>query len=275
MPAFQASATIASAVASVQAQSFADWEVLIVADDATDYEKVLAEAGLRDPRLRFLGTGRTGSGSSTARNMGLEAAGGAYLAVLDADDRFKPEKLARFATALVDHPIVSCALDVVDAGFGHLRHVGTGPDRFLPSGAHKWTNFSMDSMIAWDRRRCDGRYDPGLGNMTDLELLLQLYRTAPGNWHIGTPLHDYVKLPVSLSNGPGVTERMLAAKTLLIERLKSGYYSFADSATAEGVGAFLRISMQAEAAYPAALEKDPSALFEDTIEPLIHAFKGI
>ncbi len=43
----------------------------------------------------------------------------------------------------------------------------------------------MDSMIVWDRRRCDARYDLNLTNMTDLELLMQLWRTAGTTFHLG------------------------------------------------------------------------------------------
>ncbi len=40
-------------------------------------------------------------------------------------------------------------------------------------------------MVVWDRRRGDGRYDAGMSNMTDLEFLLQLYRTIPMSYHLG------------------------------------------------------------------------------------------
>ncbi|RYE71125.1 MAG: hypothetical protein EOP19_32335 [Hyphomicrobiales bacterium] len=116
-------------------------------------------------------------------------------------------------------------------------------------------------MIAWDRRVCDGRYDTDLRNMTDLDFLMRLWRTAPGTYHLGTPLHDYVKIPVSMSNGPGVTERMVAAKTTLLERLQAGFYPMLDPEGAEGVSRFLRISLKAEA------EFDGVGLFEDHLEP--------
>src|SRR5690606_31979931 len=118
------------------------------------------------------------------------------------------------------------------------RLVGTGPDRLLAPGEYKFTSLSMDSMIVWDRRRTDARYDPGLSNMTDLELLLQLWQRAPGTFHIGTPLHDYVKLSRSMSNGPHVTQGMIRSKKTLLQRLELGHYQL-DARATEGLAAFL------------------------------------
>jgi len=271
MPAFEAEQTIAAAVESVLAQTHGDWLLSIVSDDGKDYRAFLAGKGIGDPRLRFLSSGRVRSGASRARNVALEALDTPYAAVLDADDRFKPEKLERTVAALLHHPIVSTALDVVDADFAHLRLVADGPDRELAAGAHKWINLSMDSMIAWDRAKADGRYDPDLPNMTDLDFLMKLYRTCPASYHLGTPLHDYVKMPVSMSNGPGVTERMVAAKRLLLQRLEDGFYPMADPGAAAGIAAFLRVSLEAETSYEAAMAERPGLLFEDHLEPKLRA----
>ena len=262
-PAYKAETLLGEAVRSVLAQTDPDWEHWIIADDGVDYEKVLAEAGLRDPRQRFRSTGKLGGGSTAARNQLFDEIGTPYATLLDADDRIKPQKLERVRAALAEHPIVSVALDVLDDRYRHLRFVGDGPDRALRAGEYKFVSFSMDSMIAWDRRVCDGRYDPDLRNMTDLDFLMRLWRTAPGSFHLGTPLHDYVKVPVSMSNGPGVTERMIAAKTTLLERLQAGFYPMADPEAAVGLSRFLEISLKAEAEFTGV------GHLEDHLEPRI------
>lgn len=269
MPAYRAERTIGAAVQSVVNQTFSDWRLVIVADDDTDYEAVLGKVGLRDSRLTFLSSGKVKGGSSRARNIGLDAVDSAYGAILDADDRMKPGKLAAASQALDEHAIVSCALDVMDEGFRHLRFVGDGADRAMSAADHKWTSFSMDSMLCWDRRKTDARYDPVLPNMTDLDFLLKLWERVPGGYHLGTPLHDYVKIPTSMSNAPGFTERMIHSKRLILTRLADGHYPMADERALESVSDFLRVSLEAEAAYPAALATNPDALFEDTIEPLL------
>ncbi|HEV7718142.1 MAG TPA: glycosyltransferase family 2 protein [Arsenicitalea sp.] len=269
MPAYNAAATIGAAVASVIAQSHENWQLLIISDDGRDYAEVLSAAGLADPRFRFLSTGRIKAGASNARNIALDQITTRYAAVLDADDRYKPQKLARAVTALASQPIVSTALEVMSEDGRSLRTVAAGPDRVLRAGQHKWLNFSMDTMIAWDRQVCDGRYDPELPNMTDLDFLMKLFRTTPTSFHIGETLHDYVKLSVSMSNGPGVTERMIAVKSLLLQRLANGYYPMADADARESISEFLRLSRSCEKPYEAALAKTPGLLFEDQIEPLL------
>jgi len=273
IPAFKAESFIEEAVRSVLQQTHADWEAWIVTDDGEDYEELLGRAGLVDERFHFLSSGRVGAGASRARNLALDRITAPYVAILDADDRLKPRKLELAVAALAEHPIVASALDVMDDGYSHLRFVGDGEDRVLPPGAYKFVNLSMDSMIVWDRRRCDARYDLELTNMTDLELLMQLWRTAGTVYHLGTPQHDYIKLPSSMSNGIGVTEKMIASKKALLQRLETGHYRFAASGAAEGLIAFLGLSLAAEAAYPMALKETPALLFEDHLEPMLRAYE--
>jgi glycosyltransferase involved in cell wall biosynthesis len=271
MPACEAADTIGAAVASVIAQTYRDWQLVIIADDGQDYRSLLAGAGIADQRIRYMSTGGVRRGSTLARNLAFDSLTSRYAAVLDADDRFKPEKLERVVAALAAHPIVTTALEVIGVDGRPARLVGAGPDRVLTAGEHKWVNFSMDTMVAWDRSICDGRYDPTLNNMTDLDFLMQLYRTSPVSAHLGTPLHEYGKRAVSMSNGPGVTERMIAVKTLLIERISQGHYPMASADAAEGITRFLTVSLGAERSYQAALAARPGLLFEDHLEPLLRA----
>jgi succinoglycan biosynthesis protein ExoO len=99
MPAYRAHGTIARAVGSLLAQTWQDWEAIVVSDDGADYQALLRRAGLRDERLRFVSTGRVGSGCHHARNVGLAAARGEFVGALDADDVFLPTRLARLQPA--------------------------------------------------------------------------------------------------------------------------------------------------------------------------------
>jgi len=269
-PAHSAQPTLVPTVGSVLAQTDPDWRLYIVVDDGFDYGALLAEAGIGDPRITFMSSGGIGRGASVARNVALEQVDENFVAILDADDRFKPQKLARLREAFATHAIVTCALDVMTDDFRHLRFVGTGPDGERTAGTHKWTSLSMDSMVAWDRRRTDARYDPALSNMTDLELLLQLYQRSPSSFHFGTPLHDYIKRATSMSNGKNVAEGMIRSKTEIRRRLVDGHYDLAP-AEIDGVVAFLDVSLEAERTFEAALAARPGLLFEDHIQPKLQA----
>jgi glycosyltransferase involved in cell wall biosynthesis len=269
MPAFRAEPFIAEGARSLLAQTYPDWQLVVISDDGTDYEAFLAGAGLRDPRFRFLSSGNVGGGASRARNVALEQLQTPFAAILDADDRFKPQKLERVMAALDRCGIVTCALDVMDSAYRHLRDIGDGDDRVLSPAEHKFVSLSMDSMICWDRRRADARYDLEMTNMTDLEFLMQLYRTVPASFHIGTPVHDYLKVSTSMSNGPGFTDKMIRSKRQLLERLASGRYPMADATGPAGIARFLEISLRAEETYGEALAARPGLLFEDHIEPML------
>ena len=267
-PAYKAQSTLAATVRSVLDQSHADWQHWIVADDGFDYAAFLVEQGLNDPRQVFLTSGGVGRGASVTRNVALERLETPYAAILDADDRLKPQKLERAVAALAEFGIVTTALDVMTEDFQHLRFVGDGANRVLTPGEHKWVNLSMDAQVVWDRRRGDGRFDPTMSNMTDLEFLLQLYRTIPESLHIGTPLHDYIKRAGSMSNAKDVTAGMIASKEEIHRRLLGGHYGLSEENVAGLVG-FLNVSIQAEAAYGAAMAARPGLLFEDHIEPML------
>ena len=272
-PAWNAQATIAETVRSVIAQTHADWQLWLVADDNADYEQFLAQAGISDSRIRYLSSGGNGRGASNTRNVALDAITAPYAAILDADDRLKPQKLEKAVSALQAHAIVTTALDVMTDRFEHLRFVGTGPDLEMSPGQHKWVSLSMDSMLVWDRRRADGRYDATMSNMTDLEFLLQLYRTAPRSFHLGTPLHDYVKRESSMSNGKDVAAGMIASKTTIRQRLLDGYYGLPNE-DVDGLVGFLDISLKAEARYGAALATRSGLLFEDHLQPMLAAARS-
>ncbi len=268
VPAYNAQETIAKSLKSALAQTTGDLEILIVVDDGADYGPVLDRAGIDDPRIRMLDTGKVRSGSSNARNIGLDAARNPICAILDADDFFLPEKLAVMAKGAKEHGLASCALAVTLPDGQVLRHVGAGPDRDLTPQNYKFTNISMDSMLVYDRNRADPRYDPGLPCLTDLDLLLKLFATFPACRHFGTPLHAYVKMPVSVSNGPGVTERMVATKNLMLSRLDEGFYPLAAPHGISGIKAFLQRSLEAEKTYRP--DKNAAiALFEDHLETVL------
>jgi teichuronic acid biosynthesis glycosyltransferase TuaG len=93
MPAFRATATLAASVASVQAQTRGDWELLIIEDGSGDGTLALALAlAAHDPRIKIIALPANG-GAARARNAGLAQVRGRYIAFLDADDLWVADKL--------------------------------------------------------------------------------------------------------------------------------------------------------------------------------------
>lgn len=99
VPAWNAEATIRRAVLSVLGQTLRDLEVVVVDDASTDGTGSVVEAlAAADPRVRLIRLDRNG-GPSTARNAGIGAARGAWIALLDADDGFESRRLERLLAA--------------------------------------------------------------------------------------------------------------------------------------------------------------------------------
>lgn len=100
---FEAERFIGEAIDSVCAQTWPNWELLVVDDGSRDASRDIAN-GFRErmpDRIRVLEhPGRANRGISASRNLGLSAAGGDYVAFLDADDAYLPTRLERHVSLL-------------------------------------------------------------------------------------------------------------------------------------------------------------------------------
>ncbi|MBR2274596.1 MAG: glycosyltransferase family 2 protein [Lachnospiraceae bacterium] len=97
IPVHNAAWVLAETVASVRAQTYTDWELILVEDHSTDESLAVAESladEYAEEKLRVIrNTGE--AGAAHARNLGIEAVKGRYLAYLDADDLWEREKLEK------------------------------------------------------------------------------------------------------------------------------------------------------------------------------------
>lgn len=130
---YNASAFLAEAIDSVLGQRFSGFELLLVDDGSTDGSSAMAQAyAARDPlHIRYLQhADHANRGMSATRNLGLLHARGEFVAFIDADDRWKPAKLAE-QVELLDR------LPEVDAVCGTVRYWSSwegGRDRIVPTG---------------------------------------------------------------------------------------------------------------------------------------------
>jgi glycosyltransferase involved in cell wall biosynthesis len=101
VPAYNVERTILETVESVQQQTFSDFELIVINDGSTDRTLKLLNT-VKDPRLKVFSY--TNGGLPTARNRGISHATGEFLAFLDADDLWTPDKLELQLAALQQHP---------------------------------------------------------------------------------------------------------------------------------------------------------------------------
>ena len=101
IPTFNRKEPLLAAVASVQSQTFQDWEILIIDDGSEDDTKIAIEPFLSD-RIRYIR--QPNLGVSAARNRGLSEARFNWIAFLDSDDTWSPAKLEAQLKALGNRP---------------------------------------------------------------------------------------------------------------------------------------------------------------------------
>jgi teichuronic acid biosynthesis glycosyltransferase TuaG len=94
-PAYNSEKFISDTIKSVQNQTYTNWEMIIVDDCSTDKTvEIIQEFMDNDPRIHLIKLNKN-SGTGIARNTALQIVNGRYIAFVDADDLWKPEKLSK------------------------------------------------------------------------------------------------------------------------------------------------------------------------------------
>lgn len=93
IPSYNRGHTIVACLQSVLTQTFQDFEIIVVDDASADDTKARV-ASVEDPRIQYIAHAQNWGGAA-ARNTGIRAARGEFIAFLDSDDTWAPEKLAQ------------------------------------------------------------------------------------------------------------------------------------------------------------------------------------
>lgn len=129
-PTYNSSKFIERTIKSVLNQTYTDWEYLIIDDISTDNTVELVNDFIKkDSRIKLLKTSKNSGGPATPKNIGIENAVGEYVAFLDHDDEWLPEKLEKQLKVFEELKneklgLVSCFINIVDNKTGKItsRH---------------------------------------------------------------------------------------------------------------------------------------------------------
>lgn len=116
MPAYNAASYIAESIESVRSQTVSDWELLIIDDCSNDDSFKIAQSYAdHDDRIKVM-RNETNSGVALTRNRGIAMANGSFIAFLDSDDVWYPEKLNRQLECMerTNAGISYCSYAIVD-----------------------------------------------------------------------------------------------------------------------------------------------------------------
>lgn len=186
VPTYNQAPYLGEALDSLLAQSFPDWEAIVVNDGSTDSTaEVLETYGAKDPRFTIVN--KENGGVASALNLGLQRAKGEWICWLSSDDFFDKEKLKIHRDWIQQHP--SCRFF-----FTHFKELNdatrtlTTPPMWSPAPPREWQVLEMlrhtyvhGNSICVYRKLFDrvGAFDQGLGHGQDYDMWLRLLAAAP------------------------------------------------------------------------------------------------
>lgn len=176
MPAYNADKTVAKSIMSVQGQSYQNWELLIVDDCSTDDTVlIISEFLTNDPRIRLIPLNRNSGGPAYPRNAAIKEAVGEFIAFLDADDEWLPEKLAKQIVFMTRSNIaLSCT------GYEVVSYAGAEVGSFNPPKICSYNDLLAANSVGcltamYDVRTLGKQYFPIYGH-EDYALWLRILR---------------------------------------------------------------------------------------------------
>jgi glycosyltransferase involved in cell wall biosynthesis len=228
VPAFNAAQTIQDTLHSVSRQTHRTLEVIVVDDGSTDGTAAIARRhAVTDPRFRVVS--QPNNGVAAARNAGIEASTGDFVAFIDADDLWHPTKIAKQLAALLaggpDVALVYAPFRLIDAD----GMVLASPHKYGVSGwvlhRHFYTNLVGNGSALLIRRDVlaeFGGFDPRLrdqGAEGCEDLLLQLRIAARYRFgEVTEYLVGYRRLPDNMSSN---AEQMIRSGILAVSQALS------------------------------------------------------
>ncbi|MEM7713899.1 MAG: glycosyltransferase family A protein [Cyanobacteria bacterium P01_A01_bin.68] len=179
LPAYNASEYLAETINSVFSQTYKDFELLVIDDGSTDNTRdIVNDFCQRDSRIRLIS--QENQGVSVARNNGIKMAKGKYIAFLDSDDLWVPNKLARHVEHLQANPKLGLSFARVEflsfdgkstGNYSNPRMINISAKDLYEENAAVTPSNAVISRTALEQV---GGFDGELSGAADAELFLRL-----------------------------------------------------------------------------------------------------
>ena len=181
-----AATTLSATLDSVLAQTFMDWECIVVDDGSVDDTAALIhDYATRDPRMRCIALD-VNVGLTRALVRGVEEARGLWLARIDAGDTWHPAKLARQLTYCAEHPdtgLVGCWSEDTNRQTGAvvLKRKPIEHEAIMASLPRLCPFIHSTILTRLDLVRACGNYDPAFQYAQDYDLYFRLLQSTRGH----------------------------------------------------------------------------------------------
>lgn len=202
IPFHNAETTLFETLASLSSQTETKWEALLINDASTDGSVALAVNAVdRDPRFRLINDSRQGTsprGVAASRNLGISVARGKYVALLDADDLWLPEKMALQRRAFEN------GADIVFSSYRRINPEGQPLGNVVARSSVAWKDAIAGNPIgcltgAWRRERFFDARMPNRDLHEDYAFWLMLLRSGSIAHGLPQVLAEYRVRPRSIS----------------------------------------------------------------------------
>lgn len=201
-PVYKCEDYIARTLNSVLAQTYPEWEMLLVDDCSPDGSADIIRSYVeKDPRFKYIKL-ENNSGAAIARNVGLECAKGRYIAYLDADDIWLPKKLERQIHFMEEHDVQfsCCDYEKIEADDTPLNKVVHMPKTITYNQLLSNTIIQTVGVIV-DLEKVDRKLlvMPNVSRGQDSATWLQMLRNGVKFIGQNEVLAQYRRVPQSLS----------------------------------------------------------------------------
>lgn len=199
MPSYNTAKYIGDSIKSVLAQTYGNWELIIVDDCSTDNTDEIVKEFLSDERIKYLKNEKN-SGAAISRNYALREAKGKWIAFLDSDDLWLPEKLEKQLAFMVENGYKFSYTDYMICLNGQwLPYVYTGPQVVNKRKMKDYCYFSTITVI-YDREYVGLIQIEPVRKNNDYAMWLRVIEKTPC-YRFGECLSYYIKHDGSISSG--------------------------------------------------------------------------
>lgn len=199
MPSYNTEKYIAESIESVLAQTYPYWELIIVDDCSTDASDAAVAPYLADTRIRYL-KNETNSGAAVSRNYALREAKGKWIAFLDSDDTWEPEKLEKQIDFMERNGYKFTCTDYrIQLNGQWLPYIYTSPNKITEFKMKNYCYFSTITVM-YDREHVGLIQIENVRKNNDYAMWLKIIKKA-NCYRLPECLSSYIKHEGSISSG--------------------------------------------------------------------------
>ncbi|MCH4822501.1 glycosyltransferase [Gramella lutea] len=192
MPAYNAEAFIAESIQSVLNQDYQNWELWVIDDASTDSTRNIVRKYTKENLNIRLIENPSNLGTHHSRNKGIKAAQGDYIAFLDADDLWKPEKLSKQVKFIQKHKLSACfsSYELIAENGNQLNKIVQALPKLTYQKLLK-ANYVGNLTGIYDSRQLGKIYSPEISKRQDWALWLKVVEKGGPMMGIEDPLALY------------------------------------------------------------------------------------